>query len=72
MSLRTSWGHQYLLITFLVLSANVRKIRRFVDEQRKAGTATVGRTPLPPRKRDLTGNHTQPPPEIGTDPPMAA
>lgn len=66
------YAAQYLLITFLIVSANIRKIRKFVEERRKAGTDTVVRKPLPPRVRDKTKNYTEPLVIPGVDPPMAA
>jgi hypothetical protein len=65
------YAAQYLLITFLIVSANIRKIARFVKERRDAGTDTVVRKALPPRVRDRTNNYTEPP-NPGVDPPLAA
>lgn len=52
------YAAQYLLVTFLVLAANARKIVAFYDAQRKAATATSDRVKLPrPRRRDRLANY---------------
>ncbi|MDQ2837067.1 MAG: hypothetical protein M3Y42_00640 [Actinomycetota bacterium] len=67
------YAAQYLLVTFLVLAANARKIAAFYDAERKAADTTVaGVKRSRPRRRDRLADFTTPAADTVPDDPPAA